>query len=278
MPRTSPPCARRSPPTARGSRRCRAGRGGSRWPGPGSGTCPRHQRALAVHADGRKRPTSSSGFCGRTARCAGRMPGQGLHRSSGAPGATRACRGRRRDLVHDHGLDVDIIRRPPSLVSRVQRLRVCHSGCAAAAWTWPCAGRRGRAVRPTPGPRQRRIEGGHLRHAPAGSSDVVGERAQRGNVEHLVWSARSAPCRSSDRSRKGRPRASSPSVGAAISVWRPSRISGQPSSWGAVGSPSRVLNQVLTAGWKGRSAGAVMTGHFTGWAGAWEQSSPGQRY
>ena len=51
-------------------------------------------------------------------------------------------------------------------------------------------------------------------------------------------------------------------VGAAIRVWRPSRMSGHPSSCGAVGSPSRLLNQVRTAGWKGSSA--VITGHSTG--------------
>src|SRR5688500_5135629 len=56
--------------------------------------------------------------------------------------------------------------------------------------------------------------------------------------------------------------------GAANSARRPSRISGQPSSWGAVGSPRRSLNQVRTAGWKGSSA--VTTSHSTG-----KDASPG---
>ena len=42
-------------------------------------------------------------------------------------------------------------------------------------------------------------------------------------------------------------------VGAAISVLRPSRMSGQPSRCGGVGSPSRSANQVRTAGWKSAS-------------------------
>src|SRR5688500_19815674 len=40
-------------------------------------------------------------------------------------------------------------------------------------------------------------------------------------------------------------------VGAAMSVFFPSRIGGQPSRCGAVGSPRCAANQFRTAGWKG---------------------------
>src|SRR5712692_9102127 len=51
-------------------------------------------------------------------------------------------------------------------------------------------------------------------------------------------------------------------VGAAISVWRPSRMGGQPSRCGGVGSPSRVSNHFWTAGWKGARevTGRILTG------------------
>src|SRR5262245_7445800 len=38
-------------------------------------------------------------------------------------------------------------------------------------------------------------------------------------------------------------------VGAAIRVWRPSRMAGQPSRCGSVGSPKRPANHSRTAGW-----------------------------
>ena len=43
-------------------------------------------------------------------------------------------------------------------------------------------------------------------------------------------------------------------VGAAISVWRPSRIDAQPRCWAAVGSPSASANQRAVAGWNGVAA------------------------
>ena len=39
-------------------------------------------------------------------------------------------------------------------------------------------------------------------------------------------------------------------VGAAISVWRPSAMAGQPCAWASVGVPNRRSNQVRTMGWK----------------------------
>ena len=49
-------------------------------------------------------------------------------------------------------------------------------------------------------------------------------------------------------------------VGAAMSVWRPSRIRGQPSRCGAVGSPRRAPNQEATAGWNTAKESLADTG------------------
>ena len=38
-------------------------------------------------------------------------------------------------------------------------------------------------------------------------------------------------------------------VGAAINVWRPCAIAGQPSIWASVGSENLLLNHSLTRGW-----------------------------
>ena len=102
--------------------------------------------------------------------------------------------------------------------------------------------------------RERRVERrGSPRAAPGGSSGRRSRAPQRRDVEdlRLVGEARRpARTRESIAERNAASVLPEP-VGAAMSVCRPSRIGGQPSRCGGVGSPSRSLNQVWTAGWKG---------------------------
>src|SRR4030095_5686536 len=78
------------------------------------------------------------------------------------------------------------------------------------------------------------------------------ESARKGETYTTCVSSRSSgPCAKRPSIAERKPARVLPEpVGAATSTFFPACTSGQPSRWGGVGSPSRVRNQVSTAGWK----------------------------
>ena len=223
------------------------------------------ERALAARrrpGSGRPRRAASASPRGRCAGAAGRSAPRAAR--ARARGASRACRAtsawisstitvrtvgsiaaaavaRQQEVERLRRRDQDV-RRP--LASSPRARRAACRRCARA-----------RGPRAASGPARGSRASGPCRFF----CTSFDERAQRRDVEDLrLVGQRGALPQRARRSPTGTRRASCPSPSARRSACAgPSRMRGQPSRWGAVGSPRRSANQRPTAGWKEEEGSTV---------------------
>ena len=227
-------CPRR-PAGTRG--RCRPG---TRRPPPAASASPRARRAAAA---GRRAPRAARARA-RGARRACRAPARGSRprsRCASCDSIAPAARRGEQQVQRLRRRDQDV-RRP------LRHRRALAAGGVAGAHQHADLG-------------QARVQRADLARAAAAGSSGRRSRARAAARRRRPGSrpAESLLAEQLVESRTGSPRASCPIRSAPRSATlRPSWISGQPSRWGALGSPRRDSNHARTAGWKRERRGHVL--------------------